>query len=84
MAKIISESNCVRIDDVLIPKNSVRVIKLANSVRLSFNSGSYQDIKFSDTTIDNVQVSNLSQLFDFFKNNFFAIGNAYDFIDGNG
>lgn len=72
MNNIITEENCVRINDALIPKNSIRAVKISTGVRLVFKTGLTQDLKASESKIDNVQVSSADDLFDYFKSNAFS------------
>lgn len=89
MAIIITETNCVRIDDALIPKNSAKVIKIATGVRLSFNSGMFMDVPFSTSTIDGDPINDADELFEFFKAQSFSAGGgsggggAVDSVTGN-
>lgn len=72
MNNIITEANCIRINDALIPKNTIRVIQVLNGIRLLFNTGVTQDLKVSESKIDGVQVANTTELFDYFKTNAFV------------
>lgn len=74
MNNIITEENCIRINDTLIPKNSVRIVQILNGVRILFNTGVTQDLKVSESKIDGVDVTSSGELFDFFKAQSFNVG----------
>lgn len=76
MATIITEANCVRINNALIPKNSTNIIKLSNGIRVQDINGPSQDILIEGTTIDGIQVANVNALFDFFKSQSFNTPNG--------
>lgn len=67
MINIITEANCVRINDSLIPKDTTKIIKTNNGVRLVFSSGDIQDINYLMASIDGVPASSLDSLFNFLK-----------------
>lgn len=75
MAEIVTETNCIRVDDALIPKNTVVVNLLPDGVRLTSVAGGWShNIRSEDSTIDGVQVTDSAQLYSFFLENSFKDG----------
>lgn len=77
MAEIVTETNCIRVDDALIPKNTVVVNLLPYGVRLSSVAGRWsQNILVEDSTIDGVSVVDNTELYEFFLANGFFDGGS--------
>lgn len=73
MAIIVTEENCIHVNDALIPKNGSTVSLMVNGVRLKGGWG-IMDILVDGSTIDGEDVSSANELFEYFKANSFNDG----------
>lgn len=78
MFEIITENNCVCINDMLIPKSKYTITRASKGVRLD-----HMDLDYTKTKIDGVQCKSAEYLFNFLKEHAFCNeGGASPVTDG--